>query len=216
VGGVVGGFEVGPVGPDSPMQWERVEAGREWGWWNRSGVGSCGCPPFDGRLHDVEVCESPFLPGVDGMERPVEEIADHGRGLVVVDGLGERWPLALQVVHEVAPPVLLVDLLGGLDAGHDPAVLANLGRQQSRERNWGVSNGGTPHGRTHRLLRRSDGRAGRHELVVMGRVLTLVGGRSGTVLFHAGEESVDPGLRGVTTGDVAVVSHGPPWMKTSA
>jgi len=74
-------------------------------------------------------CASPQgLQGVDRTERPVKEVADHRRGLVVADGLGDRRPLAVEVVHEVAAPALVVLALGGLDACDDSAVLAHLGR----------------------------------------------------------------------------------------
>jgi hypothetical protein len=34
----------------------------------------------------------------------------------------EHWPVAPQVVHEIAPPLLFVGLFGGADACHYPAV----------------------------------------------------------------------------------------------
>ena len=139
--------------------------------------------------------EAPAFPGVQDVERPGEEVADHRRGLLVADGVGERRGVALEVVDQLAAPLLVVAALGGLDSCHHSAVLAHLGREQRRERDRCVPHGLAPHGRDDGLLGRSDGRTGRHQLAVVGWVLARVGGWPGPVLLDAGQEPVHPGLR---------------------
>ncbi len=147
-------------------------------------------PPGDGGVRQVGVLVGPSF----ASDHAVEHVAHGGAGILVTQSGDEgcRVPGEAPGGDSAAPVVFL--LPGGLHPGDHPAVLAHLGREQLGQGERGVSDRCAPHRRSDGRLRRSDGHARCHQLVVMGGVLVLVGGGAGTVLLCGREETVPPGL----------------------